>query len=150
MVFGIRWIESIRPDAICWAFWLDCLDRIPDWISIWSEHHDTSPRFRTLMYVHSYALRYVHHESMCSVLMGHDNDVDSFHDQDGRWSRFDLRFDNLSIKPNWPYWHTETWCSSPLRLIQIITIGGMVKCGVLRLITIKCDLIRWYRIVTSY
>lgn len=32
--------------------WSDCPDRIPDWISIWSEHRDTSPRFGSLVFVH--------------------------------------------------------------------------------------------------
>lgn len=47
---------------------------------IWSKHHDTSHRFRALVYVQirSYTLRYVHYETFCSVkITRHDNDGNS-------------------------------------------------------------------------
>lgn len=55
----------------------------------------TRPRLVTLVYVQirSYiTLRYVYHKPMCFLTMGHDNDGDSFHDQDGSCSRFKERF----------------------------------------------------------
>lgn len=36
----------------------------------------------TVMHIRLYTLRYVHPEPMCSLVMGYDGDVDSFHDQD--------------------------------------------------------------------
>lgn len=77
------------------------------WSSIWSKHCDTVPRFRTLVYVHihSYTLRYINQEPMCSVTIGHNNDGSSVHEEDGR--RSDLSYvwtqTDISPKPDWQY-----------------------------------------------
>lgn len=42
-------------------------------------------------------LQYVHHKCMCFVSIGHVNDGDFVHDQDGRGSRFNLRLDSTDI-----------------------------------------------------
>lgn len=49
-------------------------------ILICSEHHETSLRLGTLVFVQmrSYTLRYVHHEPMFFVAMVYDNDGDFF------------------------------------------------------------------------
>lgn len=65
----------------------------------------TRPRLVTLVYVQirSYiTLRYVYQKPMCFVTMGHDNDGDSFHDQDGRWL-------GVEIEPRRPHLHTHTY-----------------------------------------
>lgn len=123
----------------------DCAERIriPDWISIWAEHHYTSPRIGTLVFVHirSFRLQYVHHEPMCSVVIGYDNKGDSFYDHDGRWSRFWLRLDPTVYLFYWLYWHIATepsaeCCFPTLRLIQINKIWGgrTIECDVQRLV----------------
>lgn len=59
----------------------------------------TQVPYITLVYVNvsSNILRYVYHEPMCYVTIGHESDWDFCHDQYGRWSRVELRFDPDSV-----------------------------------------------------
>lgn len=83
------------------------------------------------MPLHGYII--IHHEMMCSVAKGRDNEWDSFH-EDGWLSRFERRLDpdNIFIQSDKPYWHTAAecsavWCLSLSRLNQIIMIRGAWK-----------------------